>query len=238
MTMMKAIIIPMVLILVSPGATAGLWQKRAVFLQKSNSNYVKLVPLEYQNLHALTLCMRLASEEVDGRDVILFSYASSSTPNEVHMWREQDGRYSFYLKDNVTYFKLPTLDALVQHLCVTWDSATGQTAFWINGRPTLTKFLARDHTIAQPVVVMIGQDQDSLGGSFEEKQSFVGEQADVHLWDYVLSADEIKAVSQGCSLLGGNILNWDRGEAVTGGIVSLQSACRTCSSCNTCSPSV
>ena len=53
------------------------------------------------------------------------------------------------------------------------------------------------------------QDQDSHGGGFDVKQSFVGMMADVHMWDYIISPSEIQSYTQGfVSFTPGNVLNW------------------------------
>ena len=38
----------------------------------------------------------------------------------------------------------------------------------------------------------LGQDQDSVGGDFDETQSFQGMLANVNIWDYVLSNTPIE----------------------------------------------
>ncbi|XP_072447418.1 C-reactive protein-like [Chiloscyllium punctatum] len=155
---------------------AGLWQFSAVFPNRSDVNHVTLLPLRDLPLDALTLCMRLASEDLD-RDVILFSYAGQGSPNELHVWLEVGGRYYFYIRDHVAYFKLPPLDAILRHLRFTWESDTGATTVWMDGQPSRKKVMARGQAVRIPVVIMIGQGQDAVGGSFEAEQSFVG----VHL---------------------------------------------------------
>ncbi|XP_048380047.2 C-reactive protein-like [Stegostoma tigrinum] len=207
-----AAIITVALLMMIPSVltSGGLWQFSADFPERSDVNHVKLLPLRVTSLDALTLCMRLASTDLD-RDVILFSYASQLTSNELHVWFGQEGRYGFYIRDSVAHFKLPAPDDLLRHLCFTWESETGATTAWMDGQPSQTKVAAQGQSVHEPAIVMIGQDQDSLGDRFEAKQSFVGVQRDVHLWDRVLTADEIKSIAQGGAKLGGNIINWDRG---------------------------
>ncbi|XP_016528896.1 C-reactive protein-like [Poecilia formosa] len=61
--------------------------------------------------------------------------------------------------------------------------------------------------INQPLVVL-GQEQDSYGGKFDIKQSFVGMMTDVHMWDYVLSSCEIQNYVDNLNFSPGNVLNW------------------------------
>ena len=46
--------------------------------------------------------------------------------------------------------------------------------------------------------MVLGQDQDSVGGDFEATQSFQGMLSDVNVWDRVLDVTEIKGMSQSC----------------------------------------
>eukprot|EP00061_Rhincodon_typus_P011643 g36816.t1 len=98
--------------------------------------------------------MRLASTDLD-RDVILFSYASQFTANELHIWLRQDGRYAFYIRDIVAHFKLPPLDDMLRHLCFTWESETGATTAWMDGQPSRTKIAAQGQSVHEPAIVMI-----------------------------------------------------------------------------------
>lgn len=55
----------------------------------------------------------------------------------------------------------------------------------------------------------LAQDQDSLGGTFEKRQCFVGMLTNVNVWNYVLSRTQIKRMSKVC-LPGrkGNVYKW------------------------------
>lgn len=54
------------------------------------------------------------------------------------------------------------------------------------------------------------QDQDSPGGKFSAPQSFLGMMADIHMWDYVISASEIQNYNQEyIRFERGNVFRWD-----------------------------
>ena len=57
--------------------------------------------------------------------------------------------------------------------------------------------------MGQDARIILGQEQDSFGGKFDAKQSFVGEIWYVSLWDHVVS---LKNLCFPCYT--GNILNW------------------------------
>ena len=53
--------------------------------------------------------------------------------------------------------------------------------------------------------MIIGQDQDSIGGGFQTTDSFKGEMTGINMWDRVLSAADISKLAESCSAGKGNI---------------------------------
>ncbi|KAL0156227.1 hypothetical protein M9458_047473, partial [Cirrhinus mrigala] len=88
----------------------------------TDSSFVKLTPEKPLNLSAFTLCMHVATELQGAREIILFAYRTQYY-DEFNVWREKDGRFSFYLSGNGVLFRLPPLSTFQTHLCITWDSA-------------------------------------------------------------------------------------------------------------------
>ena len=57
-------------------------------------------------------------------------------------------------------------------------------------------------------VLILGQDQDSVGGGFQTSDSFIGEMTDVNIWDYVITDQEITRMSRSCLTGVGNVYQW------------------------------
>ncbi len=55
---------------------------------------------------------------------------------------------------------------------------------------------------------MLGQEQDSVGGTFDSHQSFQGHLTNVNVWSYVLPASSIKIMSKSCLSGSGNVYKW------------------------------
>ncbi|XP_026114327.1 pentraxin fusion protein-like isoform X2 [Carassius auratus] len=111
------------------------------------------------------------------------------------------------------------------HLCITWESETGLTAFWVDGRRSLFQFYRRGHLIHPGGIVLLGQDADRFVGGFDASQSFVGEITDVHMWDHVLSSSQVKAVysNQEPYVPKGNVFDWDTIKYdITGNVLVIQ----------------
>ncbi|KAL0156226.1 hypothetical protein M9458_047472, partial [Cirrhinus mrigala] len=166
-----------------------------VFPSKSSSSYVKLIPEKPMSLSAFTLCMRVTTGLRDEREIILFAYRTHDV-DELNVWKETDGRFSLYFQSSHdgAFFHLPPLSPYGTHLCVTWNSMNGLTAFWVDGRRSSFQVYKIGHRVDAGGIVLLGQDPDGYLGDFDPDQSFVGEMKDVYMWDYVLSDNQIKAV--------------------------------------------
>ena len=66
-----------------------------------------------------------------------------------------------------------------------------------------------NHTIPSGGTVVIGQDQDNVGGSFQIRETFgPGEVTEVNLWDTVLSVSDIAAQHSNCTITPGLVHSW------------------------------
>ncbi|KAI5621028.1 hypothetical protein C0J50_19389, partial [Silurus asotus] len=182
-----------------------------LFPEESDTAYVRITPKKPLNLQAFTLCMHIATELKGRREIILFAYRTQDY-DELNVWREKDGRLSLYLrssKDGARFDLLP-LNEFPTHLCVTWQSITGATSFWVNGLRSMVKIYRRGHRVNPNGAVILGQDPDSFLGRFDKDQSFKGEISDVHMWDSVLSASQILELNKNSSeAQGGNVIDWN-----------------------------
>ncbi|KAJ8344726.1 hypothetical protein SKAU_G00289190 [Synaphobranchus kaupii] len=134
-------------------------------------------PLE---LKAFTLCMKVATELKGKREVVLFAYPTGHT-DQLNVWRELNGRYSFYLSGMGVLFDIPQLNTFKTQLCITWESTTGLSAFWVGGKRTVRKVYRPGHTIQPNGTIILGQYLDHYLGRFNDAQSFVGEISDVSM---------------------------------------------------------
>lgn len=75
--------------------------------------------------------------------------------------------------------------------------------------------------------LVLGQEQDSVGGSFQTYESFYGEMTGVNVWDRVIPHQEISRLSKSCRTGTGNIFKWSDFKAhVKGSVQIIQRSCR------------
>ena len=95
------------------------------------------------------------------------------------------------------------------HLCFTWENTQGEYKLYKDGQ---LKEQGLNHAVGSTLksggAVVLGQDQDSIGGGFELSHTLHGQLAEVNLWDRVLSEDDIAAQYTNCSIPHGSVLAW------------------------------
>ncbi|XP_062889706.1 C-reactive protein-like isoform X1 [Mobula hypostoma] len=213
-------IVFMVCIYLLGSDSEGLVGKSLKFEKETSDSYVRVFSSPFTELTAFTVCLRAASELTRGYS--LFSYASSRDTNELLIWYYANGGISLNLSSNETQFSLPKMDALLRHICVTWESTEGLVTIWENGKHSSQKIGGKGWVVKGSGQFILGQDQDSVGGGFDKSQSFVGEITDVHMWDFVLETSEIETANEGCFCTGGNIVNWGITSYESGGMVTIK----------------
>jgi CUB/sushi domain-containing protein len=97
-------------------------------------------------------------------------------------------------------------DGELHHVCVTWESSSGDFKVYKDGALSEKKYnVHTGNQITGGGTWVIGQDQDSLGGDFKKSDSFKGILTEVNIWNRVLGSDEIKSFANDCdSLVQGN----------------------------------
>ena len=112
----------------------------------------------------------------------------------------------FYRETSVTAY-----DGVWHHICVTWESSSGAWQFFKDGDLEVEgKDFKKDYTIRSHGVLYLGQQKDASGSGFVTDQSLQGMLSNVNVWDNVLPATQIKAMSKSCldEWHKGNIYKW------------------------------
>ena len=94
-------------------------------------------------------------------------------------------------------------------ICVTWDNENGTYQFFKDGAMEKqgTDFM-KGYTIKAGGSLVLGQDQDNVGGGFKSSECFRGTLTNVNVWSYVLPKKAIIAFSKSCSFGMGDVYKW------------------------------
>ncbi|XP_034084279.1 C-reactive protein-like [Gymnodraco acuticeps] len=180
--------------------------KMFTFPQQTNMARVTLTTSTV-SFNAATVCHRSFTDLK--RDHILFSMATQTNSNAfLVFWDSTNKEMEPHIKDaKKEYGGCDYKPGMWHSICSTWDSVTGLVQVWCDGRPSSRMFVTSG-PISGRTITILGQEQDSHGGGFDAKQSFVGMMSDVHMWDYTLSACEIQKYVDELNFTPGNVLNW------------------------------
>ncbi|KAM3871273.1 C-reactive protein-like [Diretmus argenteus] len=181
--------------------------KMFTFPQETNTAHVRL-NTSMEDFSAVTVCLRFFTDLVRGQ--MLFSLATFSSDDDFLIFTSQSANIIHLLvRDNHVIFhgqeyKLNTWSSL----CATWESESGLGQLWLNGQSSTRTFISSGSNITGSPAIILGQEQDSHGGGFDIRQSFIGMITDVHMWNYVLSPCEIRRYMYELNFTPGNVLNW------------------------------
>ncbi|NWI71971.1 AGRD2 protein, partial [Todus mexicanus] len=175
-----------------------------VFGDKTDTKYVRVLS-DFPALPAVTACAHLQWDTRTQEIATIFSYAVPAFINEFQLrgFIDEEGFVRFALivhEHHSPYLPVFRADGQWHHFCVTWQQENGTWAIYADGkrRASASGLCAVGPSAPQAIygqgTFIIGQDQDSLGGSFKEKESFSGNITDLHVWQRVLSAEQIEKV--------------------------------------------
>ncbi|NXR08919.1 CBX6 protein, partial [Semnornis frantzii] len=160
-------------------------------------------------LYAFTICMWLKSKALLGLGTP-FSYSVPSQANEIVLMEWGSNPLELLINDKVAQLPLSLKDKAWHHICVAWTTRDGKWSAYQDGEQRgAGENLASWHAIRPQGIIILGQEQDSLGGSFDATQAFTGELAQFGVWDHMLAPAEILGLANCTSHLQGNVIQWD-----------------------------
>ncbi|XP_019126810.2 C-reactive protein-like [Larimichthys crocea] len=188
------------------------------FPLESPTSSVKLTSSGVQSITAMTVCMRYFSSVTRAQS--LFSLAVPSESNAFLLFKPSVNVYRLHVQGTALDISgLPHDTDDWNSVCWTWESQHGLTTLWVNGKRSARKILRDKAIITGAPSIVLGQDQDTYGGGFDQNQSFVGDLTDVHLWDSVISPCQIRFFMEGSAFNPGNLVNWnDLQYSITGSV--------------------
>ncbi|XP_042340353.1 uncharacterized protein LOC121941594 [Plectropomus leopardus] len=172
------------------------------------TNYMYgLVRKEITEMYAFTACVWLKAKE--GGIGTPFSYSVPGQPNELVLLQGVHNPVELLINDKVAQLPLSLPQDEWQHICVSWTLRDGVWKAYQGGKMKgRGEGLAAWHPIKPGGVLILGQEQDTLGGHFDASQALVGELSQFNLWDRVLKPAEVAALAECSSPALGNIAPW------------------------------
>ncbi|CAL8314687.1 unnamed protein product [Arctogadus glacialis] len=185
---------------------------RVSFPSRTNYMYARVRAILPQ-LRAITACMWLRSTEERGPAGTPLSYAVPGQPNELVLLQGPRSALELLINDKVAQLPLNLTRGSWQHMCVSWSQKGGAWQAYQGGRLKGEGHgLAPGHHLRAGGQLVLGQEQDSLGGGFDSTQALVGELAQVGLWDRVLTPVQVAGLARCGRVAQGSLTSWTERE--------------------------
>lgn len=200
-----------------------------IFPNASTENVVFLSPGFLSGLRALSVCswIRTAS----GHLGTLLSYATEENDNKLVLHGRDSlapGSIHFVIGDPA-FRELPLqplLDGQWHHVCVIWTSILGRYWLHVDRRLVATGSRFREgYEIPPGGSLVLGQEQDSVGGGFDSSESFVGSVAGLAMWDRALVPREVSHLATGKEFPPSAILTLANATSVGGFVQRVNCTC-------------
>lgn len=197
------------------------------FEKASVSNFVQLEGPK-ENLNEISFCCWIQTNDSFNYGAVL-SYASSSSDN-MFTFTDYNG-FVLYVNGNHIVTDITINDGLWHFICVTWTSLSGFYEVYLDGSLHQTGYnLSSGNFIESGGSLVLGQEQDDLGSSFSESESFIGKIAYLDIWDYSIRAQDVYDYFSTCEPYQGNLIPWTDFKSKIKGEVKVLSSpfCKTC----------
>ncbi|TRZ04464.1 hypothetical protein DNTS_027541 [Danionella cerebrum] len=159
-------------------------------------------------MYAFTVCMWLKSGSSPGIGTP-FSYGVPGQANEIVLIEWGHNPIELLINDKVAQLPLSLSDGRWHHVCITWTTRDGLWEAYQDGqRLGSGENLAPWHPIKPGGVLILGQEQDVVGGRFDATQAFVGDLSHFNIWDRVLRSTDILSMANCSSYVPGNVVSW------------------------------
>lgn len=119
-----------------------------------------------------------------------FSYATSNSDNELLLFKSQS--VTVYIGGPNVNTGVSVNDGEWHHLTVTWKSDDGEIRAFKDAHKQFESTHQQGYSIPGDGSLVIGQEQDSVGGGFNQNQAFNGTIDEIRIWNKAISPKRIK----------------------------------------------
>ncbi|XP_076273096.1 sushi, von Willebrand factor type A, EGF and pentraxin domain-containing protein 1-like isoform X1 [Rhynchophorus ferrugineus] len=181
------------------------------------------------NLSEITACLWIQTTDNFNYGTLL-SYATHYSDN-VFTLTDYTGLI-FYVNNDHVETDVFLNDGNWHHICASWKSLEGKYYIYVDGNlMTSGTDLAANTKIEGHGYLVVGQEQDVLGGKFSQAESFTGNMAYIDIWSKSLNESEVLDHLNDCSgKIYGDLYAWpEMQENIIGNIQKLNSTfCQKC----------
>ncbi|XP_072244890.1 adhesion G protein-coupled receptor D2 [Leuresthes tenuis] len=185
------------------------------FSGHSDRKHARLVH-KFPSLSSVTICTKLRFDPDCFGIYTIFSYSIQSYVNEFQLQANLSQGKPVKLALLVHGIHGPYEEAFAHNfswhsVCVSWNKNGGRWALYTDGvMVSRGDGLNGTDSIGPDGHFIIGQEQDTFGGSFKSVESFSGSITELHIWDKVLNSSQIFTMEKECSpVSSGLMFKWN-----------------------------
>ncbi|XP_069502915.1 pentraxin-4 [Ambystoma mexicanum] len=200
-----------------------------VFPNSSTENFAIFSPGFRVGIHELSICSWVKT----GASYLgtILSYATEENDNKLVLHGRNStnqGTVHFVIGDPA-FRELPVvtlLDNRWHHICIIWSSIQGRYWFYVDRRLATTgSRFQKGYELPPDGSLVLGQEQDTVGGGFDSSEAFVGNLAGLAVWDRALSPGEVSGIATGNGQPRGAILTLAKVASVHGSVQKVNCTC-------------
>ncbi|XP_070617613.1 pentraxin-4 [Erythrolamprus reginae] len=212
-----------------PGTRCHVVEAMLVFPNASTENFAAFQPGLQTSLWELSLCswVRTSASYLG----TILSYATEENDNKLVLHgRDAAPRNAIhFVIGDPAFRELPVgavLDGRWHHVCLIWSSLRGRYWFYLDRRlASMGSNFRKGYKIPAQGSLVLGQEQDTLGGGFESSESFVGLLAGFAVWGRALLPGEVSSIALGEGHLGGALLTLANVSTLGGSVRKVDCTC-------------
>lgn len=170
---------------------------------------------KFRSMDSVTICTCLRFDRNSFGFYTIFSYSIQSYINEfqlrANLIQGQPVQLALLLHGtHGPYQEAFHHDDSWHSVCVSWSQNGGRWELFTDGLLVARgDDLSSSKSIGPDGLFIIGQEQDTFGGSFKKDESFSGSITELHIWDRVLNSSEIYMMEKECSpISSGLVFKW------------------------------
>ncbi|XP_043945056.1 pentraxin-4 [Protopterus annectens] len=199
------------------------------FPDSSTRNFVTFHKGFKTGLHELSICtwLRTSTSYVG----TILSYATPENDNKLvlHGRNTTDQSVVHFVIGDPVFRQLPVemlLDNRWHHICVIWSAIQGKYWYYVDRKlmSTGSRF-QKDYEVPAGGSLIVGQEQDMMGGGFETAEAFVGNLAGFAVWNRALNPGEVSGIATGKGLPRGTVVTLEDIATVNGAVEHINCTC-------------
>ncbi|CAH0560178.1 unnamed protein product [Brassicogethes aeneus] len=165
------------------------------FTKYDTNNFIKMRGFT-NNIREISACLWMQSQDNFNYGTLI-SYATSQKDNTFTL-TDYTGLI-LYINNQYIVTDLVLNNGHWHHICASWSSINGTYKVYLDGKVVKSgENLSPNTVIPGYGSLVIGQDQDTFGGSFSQSEAYMGKMTYVDIWSRFLTNEEVLSHMNDC----------------------------------------